>query len=656
MFESTPHDVALWFSRTSHFFGSLPAICFLRFVVNFLEEKPRRIHPIHYVLAIGSAIATLTPWFIVDVPRKLFFPYYPEPGPLYPLLLSTYFVTFVTSFVLLYGAYRDKSLGTLKRMQSLWILVGLFLAWCSVATLFLPIYDIDIVPQMGFYPLIAVATIYAILRYQFLDIRVVVTRAGLLLAVYLIVLGVPFVVGWRGQNWLEGSWGSRWWLIPLGLLAVLATVGPFTYAYLRRQAEERLLREQRQYQRTLQYAARGMTRVRDLRKLVLLITRVVSRAVGVTHASLFLWDKAHERYVLRASHGPKRLALQSRYTVDASHPLIQWLRKYRRAVTDEDLTYRPDPAIQRELAGLGAVLVMPGFVENHLVGFLALGPKLSGAGYSADDLHAFTTLAHEAAMAIENAVSYDELLKVNEQLKAASERLLVQERLAAAGQFATGMAHEIKNPLSAIKTFAQYLPEKYEDPEFRKKFFRIVQSEIDRINGIVQELSDFAKPAPLQLQPVRLAELVTDTLAFLSDQCLKQSVQVETSLAINGLAIQADPRQLKQVLLNLLLNSLEATAAGGKINVRLAIQPPYVTLAIADTGCGISPECQGRVFDPFFTTKERGMGLGLAIVQGIVERHGGRISLSSTPGRGTIVEVRLPLLSDLAAGDVIAPL
>ena len=460
---------------------------------------------------------------------------------------------------------------------------------------------------------------------------------------YLIVLGVPFLVGWWGREWLEGLLGQHWWLVPLGLCTALATAGPFAYAYLRNQAEARLLKEQRRYQRTLQLASRGMTMVRSVRKLAKLITQLVSRTVGVTHASLFLWDETHQRYLLRASHGLKRLALASRYVLNPAHPLIRWMCEHRRVLTEEELARSPDPAVAQELTNVGATLVIPGLIEHRLVGLLVLGPKLSGAGYSTDDLHAFATLANEAAIAIENAMSYEELLKVNQQLKAASERLLFQERLAAAGQFATGMAHEIKNPLSAIKTFAQYLPEKYADPAFRKKFFRIVQSEIERINEIVKELSDFAKPAPLQLQPVHLRALVEETLALLSNQCLAQGVEVRHAFRENGLAVQADPQQLKQVLLNLFLNSLEAMAHGGRLEIATEVTGRTLALLVSDTGCGISPEDQRHVWDPFFTTKERGMGLGLAIVKGVVERHGGQINLSSFPGKGTTIQVSLPI-------------
>ncbi len=201
------------------------------------------------------------------------------------------------------------------------------------------------------------------------------------------------------------------------------------------------------------------------------------------------------------------------------------------------------------------------------------------------------------------------------------------------------------HPLSAIKTFAQYLPERYGDPEFREKFFRIVQSEIDRINGIVQELLDFAKPAPLHLQPVHLAGLVEDTLLLLSNQCLKQGVEVQNAFGSNGLLIQADAQQLKQVLLNLLLNSLEAMPDGGRLSIDTQETPSHLILRIVDFGEGMSPEDLRHVWDPFFTTKERGMGLGLAIVKGIVERHGGQIHLTSAVGKGTTVELFLPVSS-----------
>lgn len=639
------YETTLAWNRWCQAMAALIPPFFFRFVCFVVQQEPfvKRFFRPYLALSLINAVGLMShPAYVAGLWSFGGFRYQPLGGPLYPLF--TVFFWWVTLHAYWIAWWQFPHLQHVERTKLKLFLVGTGLAYTGGATLFVQGYRIPL-PSFGVFLVLAYVVMigYLVYRYQFFNVKVVITKTGLLLGTYLVVLGVPFVVGWWGRAQLEGWLGREWWLVPLGLCTALATAGPFAYAYLRRKAEERLLKEQRHYQEVLQRAAQGMTRVRDVGKLSNLITRIVSGSVRVTHASMFLWDKTHHHYVLRASHGQRRLAVKSRYVLEEDHPLINWLRTHRRILTEEELVPESNPPVSDELQRLGATLVAPGLMEGHLVGFLVLGPKLSGAGYLPDDLHAFTTLAHEAALAIDNALSYEELLRVNEQLKVASERLLLQERLAAAGQFATGMAHEIKNPLSAIKTFAQYLPEKYDDPAFRKKFFRIVQAEIDRIDTIVRELSDFAKPAPLQLQSVRVAELVEDTLSLLSNQCLEQKVQIHKAFLEDGVRVQADPNQMKQVLLNLLLNSLEAMPQGGRLEVSTEMNGHGLTLRIADTGIGISQDQQKHVWDPFFTTKERGMGLGLAIVKGVVERHGGQITLSSRPGQGTTVEVNLPI-------------
>ncbi len=645
--------LALFLWRINHIGVIFIPIFFVHFVTSLLgdceRQKRKRLILSSYVAGIGFLMLDYTDLLILEVVPKFSFRYFINPGSFYSLFFFVWICWALYGLVLLFKVYA-RSTG-IQRKQLRYFCWPMLIAYIGGVPNFFPTFNIEIPGLMPFgtyaIPVYSLATGYSIVQFGLMDIRVAVTRTGLLLGTYLVVLGVPFVVGWWGRGWLEQRVGQQWWLVPLGLCTVLATVGPFAYAYLRRQAEERLLRGQRRYQRTLQHAARGMTQVRSLSKLTKLIVRVVSRTVRVQHASLFLWDKETQRYLLAASHGPKRLAIQSRYGLEPSHELIQWLREHRKVLSREEPPQGSHPVVEQELAALRAALIVPGLIEDELVGFLVLGEKLSGAGYSSDDLHAFSTLAHEAAIAIENAKSYEELLKVNQQLRVAYDRLVEQERMVAAGQFATGMAHEIKNPLSAIKTFAEYLPEKYDDPAFRDKFFRIVQSEIERINTIVKELLDFAKPAPLQVQPVQLSQLLDETLAFLSNQLLKHGVELLKNFSDNGTTIQADPKQLKQVLLNILLNSLEAMPAGGRLQVSTQVLDGRMTLRVTDTGCGIPEEYHSKLFDPFFTTKERGMGLGLAIVKGVVERHGGEVAIRSQPGKGTTVEVRLPVTNQL---------
>lgn len=620
---------------------------YLHFILEYLGKQKRLPLSLAYGFSLMSLGLIWHHHFLPPPVPKFSLNYYPEAGPLYYPFFLIWSAIIIYGVMILFKAMKRES--AIARQDSCRLLFySSCIGYLGGSSNFLPVFNVQLFPYTpyGTYgiPIYVALFAYAMVRHQLLDIRVAITRTGLLLGVYVLVLGIPFIVAWQGRASLELWLGQKWWLVPLGLCTALATAGPFMYAFLRRQAEARLLHEQRRYQRILQHAARGMTQVREVHKLARLIVRVVSRSVRVQHASLFLLDKPHNRYALEASDGPKRLALQSQYGLDPSHDLVRWLIEHQQVLNREDSAADRGQGIEQELTGLNASLIVPGFIERELIGFLVLGPKLSGAGYSQDDLHAFATLAHEAAMALENAQSYEELVRVNKQLKIAYERLVQQERMAAAGEFATGMAHEIKNPLASIKTFAEYLPERYQDPAFRDKFFRIVQSEIDRINTIVRELLDFAKPAPLQLKPTSLSTLLDETLTLLSNHCFKQGVAVVRQFEENGSLIQADQKQLKQVFLNLILNSLEAMPSGGRLQAQVTQEHPETLLVrIADTGCGIQEQSQAKIFDPFFTTKERGMGLGLAIVKGIIERHSGRIAIRSHPGRGTTVELSLPL-------------
>lgn len=649
---TTTQQTALFFYRALMVGSCFIPATFFHHVATLVDatrtQRVRQLIRVGYILAAVFLITNFTPLMIRTLEPRSLFPFWPVPGPFFKFY-TAWFFAYVAYAVWLIFQGSLSAVGA-ARNQLRYFLIGTIIAFAGGSMNFLLWYGISIPPTGNVVvPFYLILTALAVIRYQFMDIKVAITRTGVLLGTYLVVLGAPFAVGWWGKGWLTQRFGEGWWLIPLGLCTVLATIGPFAYAYLRRKAERALLKEQRRYQRALIQAARGMTRVRDLAKLTRLIVRGVVRIVNVQHASLFLWDKDTQRYRLVASDGPKRFSLDSRYVLEAGHPLVQWLKNTRRILNREEPPGILDTMVKQKLMGSLAAIVIPGFVEDELIGFLALGDKLSGAGYLADDLNAFSTLAHEAAIAIENAHSYEELLKVNEHLRLANDRLVRQERLAAAGQFATGMAHEIKNPLSAIKTFAEYLPEKYQDPAFRDKFFKIVQSEIDRINTIVKELLEFAKPAPLQLQPVHLSQLLDETLTLLSNKLLKQGIELHKRFHENGLMIQVDPKQLKQVILNLFLNSLEAMEGGGRIEVETLVRDDYLVLKVTDSGCGIADEHQHKLFDPFFTTKERGMGLGLAVVKGIIDRHGGSIYIRSRSGQGTTVEISLPSHSTAAS-------
>ena len=235
---------------------------------------------------------------------------------------------------------------------------------------------------------------------------------------------------------------------------------------------------------------------------------------------------------------------------------------------------------------------------------------------------------------------HEELVKRMERLE---QEVRHADKLKAISTLAAGMAHEIKNPLTSIKTFTESLETHYEDPSFRAKFQKIVSGEVERINLIVQQLLNFAKPASPHLEFVPVRRLLDETLDFMSSECLKRRVEVDRRYDAND-TIQADPQQLRQVFLNLFLNSLESmNGSGGQLSVSTVRDRSRLAVTINDTGHGISKEQLQHIFDPFFTTKQGGTGLGLSVVHSIITEHRGTIAFDSQLHHGTTCKLTFPL-------------
>ena len=222
------------------------------------------------------------------------------------------------------------------------------------------------------------------------------------------------------------------------------------------------------------------------------------------------------------------------------------------------------------------------------------------------------------------------------------------DRLASIGTLASGMAHEIKNPLTALKTFTQLLPKRYNDAEFRDDFSGLAGSEIARIERIVNQLLAFARPAPLMIEQVALHEIISGAMRLVAPQASRQNVEVRKRLLATDDCTAADKDRLQQVLLNLLLNALQATPAGGWVEITTELEPndaehePLIRLDVKDNGSGIPSEMLPHIFDPFFTTKSEGTGLGLSVSYNIIIEHKGRMEVRSEIGQGTCFSVYLP--------------
>jgi len=240
------------------------------------------------------------------------------------------------------------------------------------------------------------------------------------------------------------------------------------------------------------------------------------------------------------------------------------------------------------------------------------------------------------------------------QNKALRQEVAQSEKFNAMATLASGLAHEIKNPLTVLKTFFQYYPKKKDDPQFLKKFNQITGRELQRIEDLVRDLMDFAKPEPPVFKPVDIHQVIRETIDLVQNDIDKHNIQLNLPLTCDRLSLTADKNQLKQALLNIILNAIEVMPEGGTLTVGTSVErkkganvnsslPHSLLITIKDTGQGIAKENLKHIFEPFFTKKDRGTSLGLAITQGIIEKHGGKIKVESQVSCGTCFIITIPL-------------
>ncbi|MBU1026285.1 MAG: hypothetical protein KKA31_00975, partial [Candidatus Margulisbacteria bacterium] len=223
------------------------------------------------------------------------------------------------------------------------------------------------------------------------------------------------------------------------------------------------------------------------------------------------------------------------------------------------------------------------------------------------------------------------------------QSLLQADKLAALGTLSAGMAHEIKNPLTAIKGMTQVLKDNLTDPEFINNYQNVVLRQTDRINNLVEKLLKFGHPQKLALSHYKLESVINDVLHLLESQCEKKNVIIEKKISALP-DIEGDADQISQVVLNLCLNAIQAMPDGGRLSLLANREKPNrVQLEVEDTGSGIPADRLGRIFDPFYSTKVDGIGMGLAVAYRVVKEHQGEIQVKSEVGQGTRFSIWLPI-------------
>lgn len=533
-----------------------------------------------------------------------------------------------------------------------------YLFWGAAASIVFAILDLLLKPRTPFPSLgPVITTLYlfflaqTLLRLRLMDLNELLGKSASLTVLAAILALVPAAL-------------SIWWVQAekTSLFLFNTVVATFVVLILqdplRLKVEERIVaiffRERFELLRALGALRTRMANVIDVQELATLVLSAFHETRRVTHASIFLLAEDRPGYRLLDSRGPQPSAFLD---AAAARGLLHAAAGGQKAVLLENLDRRieemrgqvPEGGKRtrdelKRLADTRAALVqmkagiaVPLVGNDRVIGFLNLWDERVPEAYASDEIALILEIAERVAIVIENSKLY--------------EKMRERDRLAALGEMAAGLAHEIRNPLGAIKGAAQILDPARQTGE-EGEFLDVIVEEVNRLNGVVSAFLDYSRPLKQSFGPTDLNEVVTRTTKLIQNEIPRQ-IELKVELGESVQKASADAEQLKQVLINLVQNALQAMGdRPGRIIIRTLRPDRFgdfrgldtVEIHVSDSGPGIPAEQQQRIFIPFFTTKEKGTGLGLAICQRIIKNHGGTITVQSRVGEGTDFVIRLPAL------------
>jgi signal transduction histidine kinase len=389
------------------------------------------------------------------------------------------------------------------------------------------------------------------------------------------------------------------------------------------------------------------------------LMRVFDRVVGKLFASEIGLYRDVVRQVSSGAEGFGELASLVRYTEETIKrgldvisvrivPIDATVEGSERRLAEKMIAWEADVIeTDDDLEAINATIAYALRRESDLVGLMLINAEPHTL--TSEKRSILDVLASQVAVEVESCRLIEEKVQLERALAS-------RERLATLGQMAAQVAHEVKNPLSSIKSIAQVMLEEKALGDYEQDLSLIV-SEIDRLNRTVSQLLAFSRPSHADSQPVQLSDLINATVTLAGGEAKERGVDLRVESECNVTLTGAQAGALREAFSNLVLNAVQATEAGGKVNIQARVQPAganprvrtadstsaILVLSVTDTGSGIPAEAQQKVFEPFYSTKSRGTGLGLAIARDIARSHGGDITLSDSPMGGLRATVRVPV-------------
>ena len=411
-------------------------------------------------------------------------------------------------------------------------------------------------------------------------------------------------------------------------------------------------------QKALISAGRAMGGILELGKLLDFFVGVVTEELDVDRASVMLLDPKDGEMWVAASRGLSEEVIRSA-RLKVGEGIAGWVAREGKPVLVKDIKAEPkadgwsNPSLSNSFMSAPIVLSIPILLQEKILGVINVTNRRSGAPFDEEDLEFLFSLAGQAAASIERSKHHEDLKVAYESLRSAQERLVDSERLKAVGQLAAGVAHDFNNLLTGILGSAQLLNAGLGSPDVDISSLRSKVELIEKLSlqgaatvRRIQEYSRIRKDVPSETVDLNavVKNAVDMTRTKWTDECESQGVHIGIRLELGTIPeTLGNASELAQVVSNLIFNAVEAMPEGGELRLRTFGEGEEIRLEVSDTGIGMSEEVREKVFEPFFTTKEKGQGLGMSVIYGIVARHKGEIQVASEEGFGSTVQISLPV-------------
>ncbi len=666
--------------------------CYIIFAINIINEIGLNfgIQPLYFI-SLVFIVATLSNWLGFSLWTH-FLLRFPTEQPLFennqPIITAVYLlppiVSVLAAFCLAgselsffcwlqrtrfwhilpiigFTAYRNwttfmRTKDPYVKNQLKWIILGgyigitPYLFFYLVPHLFFGYPLITFKTSIAFGALIPISFLLAILRYRLMDIDEIISTGLsytiLLTGLFLSYAGILVVLKkslWGNKILTEGSF--------IAYLVIVAILFDPTKNRIKLIIDRAFFKDKLNYRNLLHHYSQKVATTLKLSDLIDLLIKKIPSDFRISRACVMILEGRRSRLY------PQHLRFGNAPWSGSSLLKVLNDEKTNCVICEPERTndFRLAKEME-EILRAGYLLVFPLKGTKSFLGMYFLGPKLGENLYTSADIQVLTTLALHVSFAMENALMYESLQKSKQQLQKVYFQLLQSEQMAHIGEMASIVAHEIRNPLGIIRSSAQYLAEDLKLNESAKEVLDFIIEEADRLNQVVNNLLDLARFKPPTFSEVYIDELITQILNKWERSGKHNPSVIITQTGSPGRRpIYADEKQLRQVFLNLVQNSEEAMPNGGKLNIDFSEDRKNdgIIISISDTGTGIPEDVTQKVFKKFFTTKDKGLGLGLAVCQQIIEAHNGSISIKSTPGEGTTVSVWLPRKPHSAVGGLL---